>query len=362
MQLLALTKYGPMAASTRQRFIQYEPALAEAGIGVTYSPLLNDTHVQRLAEGKRALPISIAMAYARRLTHLLLRARQFDALWVHCELFPYLPSGFERLAYLHGKPIIFDYDDAIFHMYDASRRNFIRRLLGRKLEPLLRGATACCCGNAYLAHYASQFCASTMILPTVVDTNQYVSAKRRPNRPVTIGWIGSPSTYVLIPPLLPLLQDLAETQGVKIRIVGAGKAAVHEHFAGLDFVEWTEASEIAEVQAMDIGIMPLQDLPFQRGKCGYKLIQYMACGLPVVASPVGVNATIVQEGVTGFLAATPDQWRAALTRLIDDAELRRSMGEAGRRRAVESYSLQKHAPRLVGLMRAAVDPKGRTTT
>lgn len=359
MKLLALTKYGPMAASTRQRFIQYEPALAEAGIGVSYSPLLNDAHVQRLAEGKRASPISIATAYARRLKDLL-RARQFDALWVHCELFPYLPGGFERLAYLYGTPIVFDYDDAIFHMYDESGRAVVRRLLGGKLEPLLRRATACCCGNEYLENYAGQFCENTIILPTVVDTDRYVPAATRSDRPVTIGWIGSSSTYVLIPPMLPLLRNLAEELGVRIRIVGAGKAAERDQFAGLDLIEWSEVSEIAEVQAMDIGIMPLQDVPFQRGKCGYKLIQYMACGLPVVASPVGVNATIVEEGVTGYLATNPDQWRAALIRLIDDANLRRTMGEAGRRRAVEAYSLQAHAPRLVEVMRAAVAPTGRT--
>lgn len=362
MQLLAFTKYGPMAASTRQRFIQYEPALTEAGIEVSYSPLLNDAHVQRLTEGKRASPISIAMAYTRRLKHLLLRARHFDALWVHCELFPYLPGGFERLAYLYGKPIIFDYDDAIFHMYDESARAVVRRLLGGKLEPLLRRATACCCGNEYLENYAAQFCANTMILPTVVDTDKYVPAATLPDRPVTIGWIGSSSTYVLIPPMLPLLRELAEQRGVRIRIVGAGRAAERDQFAGLDLIEWSETCEIAEVQAMDIGIMPLQDLPFQRGKCGYKLIQYMACGLPVVASPVGVNATIVEDGVSGFLATDHDQWRASLMRLIEDTALRRAMGEAGRRCAVEAYSLQVHAPRLVEVMQAAVGAKGRISS
>lgn len=352
MRLLALTKYDMLAASTRQRFRLYEPALNAAGFTVDYAPLLENSHVSGLTSGRRTSLAGLARAYGARLLRLA-RAGGYDALWVHYELFPFLPGMFERLASLHRQPVIVDYDDATFDYYAFSSSPLVRHLLDGKLEPLLRGAAACCCGNAYLEAYAEQFCDRSMILPTVVDTDRYLPISR-PDRPITIGWIGSPSTYVLVPPLLPLLRDLADERGVRVRVVGAGKAAERDQFAGLDLVDWSEASEIADVQAMDIGIMPLQDLPFQRGKCGYKLIQYMACGLPVVASPVGVNAAIVEDGVTGFLADTLDQWRTALNRLIDDADLRRSMGQAGRRRAVEAYSLQTHAPRLVEVMRAAV--------
>ena len=359
MRLLALTKYDMLAAATRQRFRLYEPALNAAGFSVDYAPLLENSHVSGLTSGRRTSVAGLARAYAARM-HELARAGRYDGLWVHYELFPFLPGLFERLAGLHGQPLIVDYDDATFDYYAHSRSPLVRYLLGRKLEPLLRGATACCCGNAYIKAYTERFCDQSTILPTVVDTNLYLPASKRPDRPITIGWIGSPSTYVLVPPLLPLLRDLAAQRGVRVRVVGAGKAAERDQFAGLDLVEWSEASEIADVQAMDIGIMPLQDLPFQRGKCGYKLIQYMACGLPVVASPVGVNAAIVDDGVTGLLAIDLDQWRDALNRLIDDADLRAALGQAGRRRAVEDYSLDAHAPRLVEVIRGAV-AKGRTS-
>jgi glycosyltransferase involved in cell wall biosynthesis len=169
---------------------------------------------------------------------------------------------------------------------------------------------------------------------------------------VTIGWIGSPSTWPNVLPLLPLLTELARSHGVRVRVVGAGQAAARDRFDGLDLVDWSEAGEVGDVQAMDIGIMPLADQPFERGKSGYKLVQYLACGLPVVASPVGVNCEIVREDV-GFLATTEDEWRAALTTLIADAELRRRLGSAGRAKAESAYSLASQTPRLVEVLRSA---------
>jgi glycosyltransferase involved in cell wall biosynthesis len=217
---------------------------------------------------------------------------------------------------------------------------------------LLRRVDACACGNAYLRDYAMQYCANSIILPTVVDTTVYRPAAERPARPVTIGWIGSPSTWPNVRPLLPLLEELARTQGIRVRVVGAGRAVESDRFPGLDIVEWSEASEVADVQAMDIGIMPLRDRPFERGKSGYKLIQYMACGLPTVASPIGVNSEIVEDGTTGLLASGNEEWRGALTRLIGNPDLRRSFGLAGRRKAEARYSLAAQASRLIDLLRS----------
>jgi glycosyltransferase involved in cell wall biosynthesis len=135
-------------------------------------------------------------------------------------------------------------------------------------------------------------------------------------------------------------------------VVGAGHAAEGDTFPGMELREWSEASEIADVQAMDIGIMPLLDRPFERGKSGYKLIQYMACGLPVVASPVGVNSEIVAEGLNGFLAANNDGWRQALSTLIGEPGMRRRFGQVGRKLAVKSFSLASQEPRLIQLFRS----------
>ena len=353
MKVAAFTKYAREAASTRQRVLQYLPHLAAAGIEVEVHSLLDDAYVRALASGTAASKPVIAAAYARRLRQLL-APQTADLIWVYAELFPWLPASFERLAFRSGKPLIYDYDDAFFHPYDDHRNPIVRRTLGGKLKPLIQGASVVCAGNAYLKDYADRAGGSAIILPTVVDIDRYVPAAPRPaSSPITIGWIGSPSTWRFVRPLLPLLADLCRERGIAFTATGAGAAAEADRFDRLTFVPWTEESEIASVQTMDIGIMPLPDEPWARGKSGYKLIQYMACGLPVVASPVGVNADIIDVGATGLLATTPEQWRAALSRLIDDAELRRAMGAAGRARVVAAYSLQVHAPRLIEMMRGA---------
>jgi len=355
MRVLAFTKYGSLAASTRQRFMQFEPALAKAGIAVDYSPLLDNAHLKGLVEGRRASPLSITKSYARRALKIL-NARSYDLLWVHCEYFPYLPGFIEASSvWVASAPFVFDYDDAIFHMYDTARNPLTRMLLGGKLEPLQERAKVCLCGNEYLRAYAARHNGNAVVVPTVVDTDVYTPVRRLSEQPVTVGWIGSPSTWNYVRPLLPILAQLCETRGIRVLVVGAGDAGQNDRFPGLDFADWSEEAEVELVQSMDIGIMPLNDDLWARGKSGYKLIQYMACGLPVVASPVGVNAEIVRDGDNGFLATSPKQWHQALNALLDDAEGRRRMGARGRERAVADYSLAVHAPRVVEIIRAAAE-------
>jgi glycosyltransferase involved in cell wall biosynthesis len=351
MKVIAYTKYDREAASTRQRLLQYLPALAEAGIAVEYHPLLGDDYVRSLATGERASRRAVTHAYARRFRQLL-RPHDVDLIWIYAELFPWLPAAAEQLAFRPGLPVVYDMDDAFFVPYDRNDHALVRRLLGGKLQPLIAGASACTCGNGYLADYARPLCPRTLVVPTVVDTTSYVPVERDRRQPLTIGWIGSPSTWPLVRPLLPLLEDLCRTGAVRVKVVGAGSAASADRFPGLEQVAWSEATEVAAVQSMDIGIMPLVDTPFVRGKSGYKLIQYMACGLPVIATPIGVNVEIVAHGVSGYLASSHGEWRQALLALIADPALRARMGAAGRERAVERYSLASQVPRLIELFRS----------
>jgi glycosyltransferase involved in cell wall biosynthesis len=352
MRVMAFTRYGRQAASTRQRFLQYFPALRAAGIEVEHRALLDDDYVASLATGEPYSKARVAKAYAYRLAQLV-NARNADLYWVYVELLPFVPAFIERLAAVR-KPVVYDFDDAFFHSYDQSGNSLVRSLLGGKHAALLRHAAGCACGNAYLRDFAVRHCPNSIILPTVVDTARYRPKTKR-SKQVTIGWIGSPSTWPNVRPLLPLLKEFVASHNVRIRVVGAGRAAGEDQFDGLEFVDWTETQEIADVQAMDIGIMPLADRPFERGKSGYKLIQYMACGLPVVASPVGVNSQIVIDGANGFLASSEAEWRTALLRLIEDTALRAKLGKAGRNRAEQHYSLASQAPRLVELLESAGD-------
>jgi glycosyltransferase involved in cell wall biosynthesis len=353
IRVTAFTKYDREAASTRQRLLQYVPALERAGFEIDYRPLLGSDYVRSLTGRGGYSRADVAKAYARRMRELL-RGDVGDLVWVYAELFPYLPSAFETLAFRSGRPVVYDCDDAFFHQYDQSSRPLVRRALGGKLQPLMAGAAACACGNDYLEAYAARFCPNTIVLPTVVDTDDYKPhGWTAPDAPITIGWIGSPSTFAYLRPVLPLMRSLHERFGTRFRVVGAGEVAADAPIPGMDLVPWSEAREIAEVQAMDIGIMPLPDDLWARGKSGYKLIQYMACALPVVASPVGVNGTIVQRGVNGFLVDGLEQWREALEALIASPDLRRRLGQAGRERAVSHYSVQSQAPRFTALLAEA---------
>lgn len=355
-RILALTKYGSEAASTRQRLLQFAPYLNHHGITIDPHPLLDDNYVRALAQGKRASRQAVILNYLKRLARVV-TARRYDLLWVHFEAFPYAPGFFEKLLSLSGRPVVVDFDDAIFHMYDNHQSPVVRRLLGRKLVPLLRDAAAITVGNSYLRNYVKGFNAAVTIIPTVVDTTRYVpqqaaDPQKGEARPLVVGWIGSPSTWPYVERMLPALLPVIRNAGAVLRVVGAGPAA--DRWPELDRVAWSEATEITAVQQMDIGIMPLPDEDWARGKCGYKLIQYMACGLPTIASPVGVNADIVVDGETGLLATTATEWQRALTQLVNDQQLRRALGEAGRTRAVQNYSLASQEPRLLSVLKGAL--------
>lgn len=347
MRVLALTRYSALAASTRQRFIQFFPALADEGVAVTLAPLLGDKYVGSIGRGGKSP--ALVGAYLRRLSDIVLRARRYDALWVQYEAFPFLPGPLERALSLARRPYIVDYDDAIFHNYDLAGGRIRRFLLGRKLAPLLVGARTCIAGNRYLADYVRHYCPDTVIVPTVVDSTRYVPSLGRDSGPLRVGWIGSPSTWQYVELLLPSIVSVLRRFGAKLQIVGVRPVAAPTE---VQFLPWSQETEIAAVQTFDIGIMPLPDDPWARGKCGYKLIQYMSCGIPCVASPVGVNAEIVTPGENGLFATTAEEWAAALTTLLGDAELRQRLGRAGRAAAVARYSLASQAGVVTGVFSA----------
>lgn len=355
MKVALLTKYGDMAASTRQRFHQYAPFLRTEGFELLVRPLLDDDYLEQLYKGGHRKSRHVAARYLDRLAWLV-SCPDADLIWLHCELFPFLPGLVERLAHLPGKPVVFDYDDAIFHNYDRHRNPLVRALLGRKLRNTISGARLVIAGNAYLADYARASCSHVAIVPTVVDTRIYCEAPAAPDRAAApdrqlhVGWIGTPSTWSeYVSGLLPTLMPTLHSVDARLVVMGAGYHAAAQ--PRLDLHEWSEEAEVPFLQSLDIGIMPLTDTPWARGKCGYKLIQYMACGLPVIASPVGVNAEIVEHGVNGFLASTEAEWTEALLALLSNSKLRKQMGKEGRRKVERDYSLQVWGPRIAQMLR-----------
>ena len=359
MNLLILTRYDQQGASSRVRFMQYAPYLQAVGFNITLRSLFPDSYLQALYAG-RTTKGTILGGYRRRLKELRAARSGYGVVWLEKEALPWLPWAIEARFLPDKVPVVVDYDDAVFHNYDLHKRAPVRWLLGTKHAQLMTASARVFAGNAYLAEYARVVGApSVEIIPTVVNTEAYqVSPTAEETEAPVIGWIGSPSTWLLcVVPYGDVLRDVALAFDVNIHAVGARPDADRD--GPFQFLPWNEESEIERIQAMDIGIMPLPNTPWMRGKCGYKLIQYMACGLPVVASPVGVNTKIVEHGVNGFLAETPEEWANALKTLIDDPELRQKMGQAGRKRVEERYSLQVYGPRVASLLREIAE-RGKT--
>ena len=263
---------------------------------------------------------------------------------------------FERALLPDSVPIVSDYDDAVFHRYDQHRVAPVRWLLGRKIDRVMKSSQLVMAGNAYLADRARNAGgAHVEIVPTVVDLSHYSVRSAALSTPsVRVGWIGTPNTWHAFgKTLYTQINDTLAAHDAQFCAVGAELEA--GRVGNLEVIAWCEDTEVDAIQNMDIGVMPLPDTSWARGKCGYKLIQYMACGLPVVASPVGVNKEIVEHGVNGFLAESDAEWHTAIEALISDPDLRHRMGAAGRQKVENDYSLQVWGPRVANMLRGVAN-------
>ncbi|NDK38718.1 glycosyltransferase [Pseudoxanthomonas gei] len=347
-RVLALPRYEQLGASSRLRTLQYLPALRAAGIDLEVHSLLDDRYVSGLYNGGISKPL-VLKAYGSRVKDLLY-SRRYDVVWTEKELLPWVPSSFELALLPAATRLLVDYDDAVFHRYDEHRSSLVRGILGHKVDAIMRRADLVTVGNSYLGARARSAGARAIEwLPTVVDLGRYPEPRVRPPREqLVVGWIGSPSTASYLGLLTPALAGLAARHPVRCVAIGARPDQV----LGTPFeaIPWSEESEVQLLSDLDIGVMPLPDAPWERGKCGYKLIQYMACGLPVVASPVGVNSEMVVPGVNGYLASNTAEWANSIELLLEDPIMRQRMGHAGRDKVEQSYSLQVQAPRLAQML------------
>ncbi len=347
-RIIVLSRYGRLGASSRVRLFQYLPYLRARGIEADVYPFLPDDYLRLLySEGGRSWKLSLS-AYLRRFA-VLLHRRNYSLVWIEKEIFPWLPACAEWfLARLH-LPYIADYDDAIFHNYDLNPRRLVRGCLGRKIDSVMRYASLVTAGNDYLAHRAKQAGARHVeVIPTPIDLERYTALPRKEGDSFTIGWIGTPVTSKYLLMIRTALAEVCKDHNTRVALIGSGDV----HMTGVRCAvrPWSEETEADEIRACDVGIMPLPDTPWERGKCAYKIVQYMGCSLPVVASPVGMNRQIVTNGENGFLAATGVEWVESLEALRRDSGMRRRMGHAGRIKAEREYSLQVIAPRIHSLI------------
>lgn len=353
MKVFLLSRYSRLGASSRLRSYQYLPHLKAQGIDVRVASLLGDDYIKDLYAGRRKDLGAILRAYIQRLGYLL-KSGRFDLLWVEYEILPWLPAWGEGILARLGVPYIVDYDDAIFHRYDMHPRSMVRALLGRKIDGVMRRAALVVVGNKYLADRAKRAGARWVeYLPTVIDLERYRTEPQHENLVFTIGWIGSPTTAQYLHLVSHALAEVCRDGCTRLVLVGSGQVQLNG--VPTEIRTWSEETEVGHIQSFDVGIMPMPDDPWARGKCGYKLIQYMACGRSVVASRVGVNPEIVEDGVSGFLARTTADWVRALSALRESRSLRKRMGGSGRAKVEARYCLEVTAPRLVSLMRSVVE-------
>lgn len=289
----------------------------------------------------------IFLAYIKRIYELWKLKKQ-SVLVIEKELFPFLPFWVEKL-FLRNKVVILDYDDAIFHQYDQHRNIFIQRFLGKKIDKLLNLADCVVCGSHYIFERAERAKAKSIyLLPTVVDTDNYQVRKSSINNVPIIVWIGTPATVHYLKIIERALQELTLTKKFIFRIIGVKNYTIPN--VDVECIPWSTSNEVLGLASADIGIMPLFETDWEKGKCGYKLIQYMASGLAVVCSAVGENIYIVNHNC-GFNVSQHNEWVSYLSFLIDEPIKRKEMGLAGRMRVENFYSTKKIADQWVSIFR-----------
>jgi glycosyltransferase involved in cell wall biosynthesis len=348
MNILLLSRYGSLGASSRLRSFQYLPYLRALGHTIDVAPFSSNLYVQRLYEQKRISLVDVVRSYVRRIRDLF-RSGSYDLVWIEYESLPWIPVSVELALMRSRVPFVLDYDDAIFHRYDLHSSAFVRHLLGQKIDELMKRAALVIAGNEYIAQRARAVGARRVeILPTAVDLSRFDKERLTQNKVFTVGWIGTPQTSRYLQEIEEALKTVCHDGAA--RFVAVGSSTLDLEGVPLEVRPWNEQGEVEELTQFDVGVMPLLDSPWERGKCGHKLLLYMAASCPVVASPVGVNTEIVEHGTNGYLASQPEEWIQALNSLRENSQLRTRMGQAGRRKVARLYATSVIAPRLASLL------------
>jgi glycosyltransferase involved in cell wall biosynthesis len=342
MKILIVCLHAPgRVPGQRFRFEQYLEFLRSEGIECTYSNLLEEKDYRNFYGRRRywqKLGIVIK-GFLKRMRELK-TIRQYDLVFIQREAFMLGTTYFEKRYARHSK-IIFDYDDAIWlDLVSGHNRRFRFLKNPDKTKTIISLSKLVFAGNRFLADYALQYNKNVVIVPTTIDTTAYQPAYTVEKEKICIGWSGSFSTIAHFETCLDSLLAVKKKYGDRIyfKVIGDGNYSNNE--LGIKGYEWKKDSEIQDLREIDIGIMPLPDDEWSKGKCGLKGLQYMALAIPTIMSPVGVNCEIIQDGHNGFLASATDEWIDKLSRLIESPELRLAMGEKGRHTVLSYYSTE----------------------
>ncbi len=357
MRILFVTQYGVLAASSRTRVFDYLPSIRTAGHECKVITVLPDAQIggSQILVTRQMLRklFYYAWAFGRTLLcglRVVALARSSDLVFVQKVIFP----SVVRLLLARVKtPLIYDFDDAIFTT-EVRQKNWLaarkQERNARGVPAMLRMADLALVENQYTEHFARAHCRRVEIITGPIDTQRYAPAPGGLRADsVVLGWIGSASTLPYLEEIRPALEEIGRRfDHVRLHVVGASEFALQ--YMPVETKAWSLDSEVGDLRLFDIGLMPIPDDVWTRGKGGYKLLQYMAIGLPVITSPVGINCQIVDDGNDGFWAREQGEWVERIGELVVDEHLRRQMGLAGRAKVESIYSLDKAREKLLALM------------
>ncbi len=350
MKLLFIASYPKdLSPSQRFRFDCYLEHLKNVGIEVTYSPILSPEEYFRYNSSTFVKAKIFLKQFTIRLKDIF-DANSYDVIFIQREA-GFLPVAFfeKRLARSRAK-IIYDFDDAIFLPAEGSSGGFLSR--HRKIPEIIGLANVVIAGNQFLVDYAKRFNSNTTIIPTVIDTEVFKPLPKPQSEQVVIGWSGSPSTLrVNFIPFTPVLEKIKEKYGDKVVIKAMGGDFYENKKLQMKSVPFSREKELEFINSFDIGLMPLEDTPWMKGKCGLKALIYMSLEIPAVVSPVGVNKEIVREGIDGFHATTEEEWIEKLSRLIEDELLRKKLGKNARERVIQNYSVKAWKDKFIEVIK-----------
>jgi glycosyltransferase involved in cell wall biosynthesis len=350
MRVHFYTKYDRQGASSRYRTHLYQDYFRREGITPRCFPLFSETYLkERYARGR--LGSGFVDLYQRRWEDMK-RIGECELAVIEKELLPYLPAFLEKRSFQRAHHILLDYDDAVFEIYQRHRNPAARLLLRNKISTLMRWADGVTCGSRYLCEYAGRYAKRVWLVPTTVDVSKYILHDHDHDGLLSVGWVGTPWSARYLPTIRKAMERIAKEISIRLLVVGAEPP----QWEGVNAQSypWSEEKEAEWIRWMDIGIMPLVDSPFERGKCGLKLLQYMAAGVVPVASDVGGNRDLISEGKDGFLCRTEEDWVDTILQLARDPGRRAEIGAVARRKVEEQYSLEVWAPKLAEIYRGVV--------
>lgn len=361
MKVLFLTQTSNIGASARYRVYQYVPFLEDFGIECTIIPAVSDDiyrnyHKTLCFFSKTSYYGNIII---RRIFDIL-QIKKFDAVFLQRDMVIHLYPFLEKCARIFNNNIIFDFDDAIHLIPSNKKPNLLLDLLWdkKKIEKIIKLSKHVIVGNPILEKYARNFNNNVTIVPTSVDLNLYKVNKTRTvskDRAVKIGWIGSQGTFSYLKNIIPVFMELNKKYNICINVIGAWGP----EYKGLaiKYQEWNLDTELNDLYELDIGVMPLSNDEWSKGKSATKLLQYLAAGIPAVCSPVGVNSEIIKDGLNGFLADTQEEWGRKISLLIENNSLFNRVSSNARSSIERFYSVQSNAPILAEIIKTVAKNK-----